>query len=155
MRLEVSEGVASTVMTAFMTLANSASKMMTAYADKAEWESEYMEKRMPLTDDEVKRDLEIASIELNNRERKAKVEALELDAREARAIAEKAEAQLKQRTVNIRVSNLNRANHKPKGPPSKAQPVVDGRRHMAEGKAVDGKLTYTLGDKGKESAVPS
>ena len=160
MRLEVSEGVATSVVSAFMGLASSASKLMMAAAEKLSWESEYMEKKMPLTDEEVKRDLSISNLELNNRERKAKVESLELDAREARAMADRAEAQLKQRTVNIRAANLNRSTHKPKGgqAPSKAQPVGTERRSSVEGKnSSEGKsLTYTLGDKSKESsAAPS
>ncbi len=145
------EGVVNTVAGFF----TAASKFLMASAKKTEWESEAMEKRLPLTEAEIQKDLTISSKELENRERRAKIEGMELDAREQKALADRAEAILRQRTVRTRSESLNRANHKKvETVPGKPAGQSTERRHAVRGE--EGKsLTQNLGDKLKSVATAS
>lgn len=145
------EGVVNTIAGFF----TAASSFLKAAAKKVEWEADAMEKRLPLTEAEVQKDITISGKELENRERRAKIEGMELDAREQKALADRAEAILRQRTVRTRSESLNRSTHNKtkESTPVKNQTGQE-RKPMMRGE--EGKsLTQNLGDKLKSVATAS
>lgn len=134
-----------------------ASHLLRASAKKVSWEADALEKRLPLTEEEVQKDLAVSAKELENRERRAKVESLELDAREQKAMADRAEAILRQRTVRARSESLNRSTHKKDGPQaSKVHPVGQNSERRPVVRGDEGKaLTQSLGDKLKSVTTAS
>lgn len=141
------EGVIATVAGFF----TAASTLLKAAAKKIEWEADALEKRLPLTEEECQRDITISKLELDIRERKAKVEVMELDAREQTAIAIRAEAILRQRTVNTRSNSLNSTTHKKDVPahPNRAPSSPAGNERRTDvNRGDEGKSpTTNLGDK--------
>lgn len=146
-------------------------RLMTAAASKLSSQTEYIDRTTDVSDDELARGKEVVKQEFLNRERRARIEALELDAREMLAVANKIDASIKQKSAEIRQSNINRSmHHKPKSqpqtkspsngippnslPPLKAQPAVQERSSAVVGGNEGKSLTQNLGDKLK-AASPS
>lgn len=143
---------------ALLQLVRSASRLMSNAAAKFSSETEFIDKRTNISEEELQRGNEVLKLEFENRERRAKVEAVELDARELKAQADKTEALVRQRAAQIRQSNLNRSTHKPKPAngqqQNRPQPAVQERRNAVEGGNEGKSLTHSLGDKLK-ATTPS
>ena len=147
-----------------MSLMKSLSKWARLMADA-------VDKKTPQTGEEMEKDMTLSALELDLRERRARVEMLELDARERVAQAVKAEADYRLRSAAINNGRLSRTNHKTTHAPKTTEKVIgplptmeslkvlevkpavkeerrsDEVRGSSEGKS----LTFSLGDKLKPS----
>lgn len=111
-----------------------------AATKKWDWEANEIEARIPVTDEEIKKRLEL--------------EKLEADARLSKAKADLAESLVRQRRASLQQQNLNRAIHKPKDVTRSTPERRSGSEVKLEGKKEGQSLTHSLGEKLK-SAVPA
>lgn len=160
-RIELPESEGRRVVNAVVSFITDGARMMTALGKKLEWESERIQRSIPVTQAEQDREHALAIQELDIRQLRIEVERDELVARREKASADKAEALLRQRTILVRTENFNRQIHreKPTGrpnrpinQPTRPQPAGQERRIAVQGNGEgngEGKpsLTHNMTDK--------
>ncbi len=121
------------IATATKTL-ETADKALLAVTKKWEWEANEIEARVPVTDEEIKKQLDL--------------QKLEFDARLSKAKADMAEGLVRQRRASLQQANLNRAIHKPHGSATRTTPERrSGTEVKLEGKKEGQSLTHSLSEK--------